>query len=160
MHYVIEQIGPRYDRQMCQIIRRVGAEYGAIGEGFGPSDAEVAHLSAHYGGTAKSCYLVALIDGEVVGGCGIAAFNSSARVCELRKLFIASQHRGAGIGRALAQRCLSFAVSQGYQQCYLDTLSGMQAAISLYQALGFRRLDAPLDGSLHGGCDVWMLKAL
>ncbi|EGA69497.1 putative acetyltransferase [Vibrio sinaloensis DSM 21326] len=34
----------------------------------------------------------------------------------------------------------------------------MESAIKLYERLGFHHLDQPLEGTEHGGCDVWMLK--
>jgi len=36
----------------------------------------------------------------------------------------------------------------------------MKPAINLYLQLGFERLEEPLDGAVHDGCDVWMLKYL
>lgn len=143
-----------------EIILQVGKEFGAIGEGFGPSDAEVAQMSQHYLAEQRNRYFVAELDEEIVGGGGIAAFNHSADTCELRKLFILPQGRGQGVGRQLSQACLAFAKEQGYSRCYLDTLSNMDAAIALYHSLGFERLTQPLDGTIHNGCDVAMLKTL
>lgn len=156
----IFEITQQYDKQICDIIKAVGAEHGAIGEGYGPSDPEVIAMSQHYNAQTKSCYLVASVNGEIMGGCGIAAFAGSHKTCELRKLFLLPQSRGLGLGNALAKACLAFASQQGYQQCYLDTLSTMQAAIILYEKLGFKRLSAPLFGTEHSACDVWMLKEL
>ncbi len=160
MSYTIEDISPEYDDVICQIIKRIGAEHGAIGDGFGPSDSEVLNMSQHYFKLSKSLYLIAKINGEVVGGCGIASFNNSNEICELRKLFLLPQSRGLGIGKALTQQCLNFSISQGYTNCYLDTLSNMKSAIALYEKLGFKHLNKPLDGTVHNGCDVWMLKQL
>lgn len=158
--FEIQPIQPEQDAAIARIIRSVGAEYGAIGEGFGPSDAEVAAMSQYYREENASRYLVATLNGEVVGGCGIASFAGSRKTCELKKLFLLNQGRGLGMGKALTMQCLQYAREQGYTQCYLDTLSGMQAAIALYEKLGFVHLDHPLGGTIHGGCDVWMLKNL
>ncbi len=160
MTYTIQEICPEFDHAICGIIKKIGREYGAIGEGFGPSDAEVLNMSRHYNREAKSLYLLAMIDDRVIGGCGIASFKGSDDVCELRKLFLLPESRGLGIGKELTQRCLEFALSQGYKQCYLDTLSNMKSAIALYEKLGFRHLDKPFDGTIHCGCDVWMIKEL
>ncbi len=160
MTYKIEEIRPEFDDAICQIIKETGAEYGAVGEGFGPADAEVLHMSQYYNRADKSLYLIATIDDQVIGGCGIAAFDGREDVCELRKLFLLPASRGLGIGRALTQQCLDFALTQGYTQCYLDTLSNMTSAIALYEKLGFEFLDKPFGGTIHGGCDVWMLKQL
>ncbi len=160
MSYEIQSIQPRHDLQVCEIIKKVGAEFGAIGDGFGPSDPEVEAMSQYYKSADSSCYLVATIDDAIVGGSGIAAFNGSKEVCELRKLFLLPENRGLGLGKKLTEDCLAFAKSKGYQQCYLDTLTSMKSAIFLYEKLGFIHLDKPLAGTIHGGCDVWMLKDL
>ncbi|MDY7220478.1 GNAT family N-acetyltransferase [Denitrificimonas sp. JX-1] len=160
MGYEIQEIQAKYNAKICAIIKRVGQEFGAIGEGFGPSDPEVNAMSEHYTDSTSSKYLVAIVNNDIVGGGGIAPFNGSADVCELRKLFLLPESRGLGIGKKLTEECLAYAKSKGYKQCYLDTLKSMTSAISLYERLGFKHLDAPLEGTIHGGCDVWMLKAL
>lgn len=156
----IEPIRAEHDAEICTIIQTVGAEFGAIGDGFGPSDAEVLAMSQHYTADQHSLYLVALLNGKIVGGGGIAPFQGSHQTCELKKLFLLPESRGLGIGKQLVQRCLEFATQQGFTQCYLDTLSSMTGAIGLYERMGFTHLDRPLDGTEHGGCDVWMLKTL
>lgn len=160
MTILIEPIQAQHNSEICKIIKSVGKEFGAIGEGFGPSDAEVDAMSEHYTLDKNSLYLVASIDGKIVGGCGLAPFQGSESTCELKKLFLLPKSRGLGLGKQLTERCLAFAESQGFSQCYLDTLKSMTSAIKLYESLGFNHLDKPLDGTEHGGCDVWMLKTL
>ncbi|CAM3651736.1 GNAT family N-acetyltransferase [Rheinheimera salexigens] len=160
MSYVIEQIKPEHDVNIALIIKQVGAEFGAIGEGFGPSDPEVDAMSQHYNDASASRYFVASIKGNIVGGSGVAAFNGSNQVCELRKLFLLAESRGLGIGKKLTEDCLAYAKAKGYKQCYLDTLSNMTSAIALYEKLGFSHLEKPLAGTIHNGCDVWMIKQL
>ena len=149
-------IDSHHDQAICQIIKSVGAEFGAIGDGFGPSDAEVLNMSQHYCATKRSGYFIVEQNGIVLGGGGIAPFAGSAERCELRKVFLSSTARGLGIGRQLVAHCLQFAREMGYQQCYLDTLHTMSGAIALYEKLGFEHLPAPLAGTEHNGCDVWM----
>jgi putative acetyltransferase len=160
MTVLIEPISPEQDAEICAIIKAVGAEFGAVGEGFGPSDPEVDAMSKHYVSDSKSLYLVATLNGKIVGGCGLAQFNNSEQVCELKKLFLLPESRGLGLGKTLSEQCLSFAAAQGFKACYLDTLSSMTSAIKLYEKLGFEHLDKALDGTEHGKCDVWMLKQL
>lgn len=160
MDFKITPISKQYDATVGDIIKAVGAEHSAIGEGFGPSDPEVTCMSEHYHDDNRGLYLVALIDGKVVGGCGIAQFADDEKVCELRKLFLLPESRGLGLGKTLTESCLAYAKSKGYLQCYLDTLSNMQPAIRLYEGLGFKHLTQPLAETEHSGCDVWMLKAI
>jgi len=157
-NFQLVAIQEKHDQAISDVITKTGAEFGAIGEGFGPSDEEVSQMSKFYQASAKSLYLVALIDDQVVGGCGIAPFETSNEVCELRKLFLLPDSRGSGIGQALTEQCLHFAKQQGFNQCYLDTCSNMTTAITLYNKLGFNHLSQPLAGTVHGGCNVWMLK--
>lgn len=160
MNYDIKEIKPLHDSKVCAIIKKVAEEYGAIGEGFGSSDPEVTAMSQHYKDESASRYLVATVKGNIVGGSGIGAFNGSHDVCELRKLFLLSESRGLGLGKKLTETCLDYAKSKGYTRCYLDTLISMKSAISLYEKLGFTHLDKPLEGTIHHGCDIWMLKEL
>ncbi|WGY46745.1 MULTISPECIES: GNAT family N-acetyltransferase [unclassified Vibrio] len=153
-------ISAEFDPSIGDIIQKVGAEFGAIGEGFGPSDAEVTQMSHYYRLDNGWGYWVATLNGDVVGGGGIAPFNGSDSVCELRKLFLLPQSRGHGLGKRLAEQCLTYARQQGFRECYLDTLSTMTSAVRLYEALGFQHLSAPMPGTEHNGCDVWMLKQL
>ena len=160
MHYKIREIKPEDDEQICNIIKKVGAEYGAIGDGFGPSDPEVRCMSQHYNNANNALYLIATMDNQLIGGGGTAAFHGSKEICELRKLFLLPKSRGLGIGKELTQNCLEYARSLNFTQCYLDTLSSMKSAIGLYENLGFKHLQCPLDDTIHGGCDVWMIKNL
>ncbi|WP_194435256.1 GNAT family N-acetyltransferase [Vibrio fluminensis] len=160
MSLIVKPIVAEQNQEICNIIKVVGAEFGAIGEGFGPSDAEVEAMSQYYTEENKSLYLVATLDGKVVGGCGLAPFSGSDEVCELKKLFLLPQSRGLGLGKQLTLDCLKFAKQQGFSQCYLDTLSSMKSAIALYEKVGFQHLSAPIESTIHGGCDVWMIKQL
>ncbi len=160
MQLSIQPISSTQDQAMADIIRSVGEEFGAIGEGFGPSDDEVSSMSAHYHQEQGSIYLVASIDDVVVGGCGIAPFADYNDVCELKKLFVLPKYRALGLGRKLTEQCLQFAQQQGYQRVYLDTLSSMLAAIKMYEKMDFVHLEKPLAGTIHNGCDVWMVKTL
>lgn len=73
-------ISAKFDKPMCDIIQRVGAEFGAIGDGFGPSDAEVVNMSAYYRLDNRWGYWLVTLDDELVGGGGIAPFNDSESV--------------------------------------------------------------------------------
>ncbi|WP_220719497.1 GNAT family N-acetyltransferase [Agarivorans litoreus] len=159
MSFTIHPIDASHNQAVKQLIQCGGREFGAIGEGFGPSDPEVEAMSLNYSEPQRG-YWVALQQNQVVGCGGIAELDDASKTCELRKLFVNPQCRGQGIGKTLAQHCLQEAKLRGYQQCYLDTLSTMESAIALYQSLGFYRLSEPFVNSIHSGCDVWMMKTL
>jgi|GEM_PF-3451429 len=72
MHCEIRNIRPEDDKYICHIIKTVGAEFCAIGDGFGPSDEEVECMSQHYKGADNALYLVAVKDNLLIGEGGIA----------------------------------------------------------------------------------------
>jgi len=160
LDYTLRSIEAADDGEICRIIKAVGAEFGAIGEGFGPSDPEVLSMSRHYHKAANRLYLVATIDNKLMGGGGISSFHGSREICELRKVFLVQEGRNLGIGKKLTLQCLEYARAQHFRQCYLDTLSSMKSAIRLYETLGFKHLEEPLDETIHNGCNVWMIKEL
>ncbi len=150
---------PQDDAAIADIIRSVMPEFGADGPGFAIHDAEVAAMHSAYA-RPGAAYFVIERDGEVLGGGGIAALDGEPGVCELRKMYSRPALRGLGAGTALMGRCLHAARWLGYAQCYLETLTGMDAAQALYERAGFHQIDAPLGATGHFGCNRFYLRAL
>jgi len=158
--YKLRPIEARDDAAMARIIRTVMPEFGATGSGFAISDPEVDWMSQAYA-APRSAYFVIERDGVVVGGGGVAPLvGGDDGTCELRKMYFLPEARGLGAGAAMMDRCLESARGFGFSQCYLETLSGMDAAMRLYERSGFRRVQAPLGATGHGGCDSFYLRPL
>ena len=158
--FLIHPIEPRDDAAIAAIIRSVMPEFGAGGEGFAIHDAEVGAMHAAYA-KPRSAYFVLEVDDKVVGGGGIAPLeNGDADVCELRKMYFLPEARGLGAGRAMITRCLDAAREFGFKRCYLETLTGMDAAQALYRKHGFTPLCAPMGSTGHHGCDRWFIRDL
>ena len=83
--------------------------------------------------------------------------GGDADTCELRKMYFLPEARGLGAGAAMMARCLEAARDFGFARCYLETLSGMDAAMRLYERSGFRRIDAAMGATGHGGCNRFYL---
>jgi putative acetyltransferase len=151
--FLLRPISAADDAAMAQVIRTVMPEFGASGPGFAINDPEVDHLSAAYS-VPRSAYFVLVRDGKIVGGGGIAPLaGGDLDVCELRKMYILGEVRGHGQGRRLLQHCLAAARRFGYRRCYLETLTGMDAAQHLYADAGFKVLCGPLGATGHFACD-------
>ena len=60
-------------------------------------------------------------------------------VCEMKRMFIPTELRGLGIGRALADGIIADAKNAGYRLMRLDTSNRQTEAIRLYERSGFRR---------------------
>ncbi|HXD84229.1 MAG TPA: GNAT family N-acetyltransferase [Rudaea sp.] len=156
MNFTIRPIAARDDAAVAAIIRTVMPEFGADGPGFAIHDAEVGAMHAAY---AKSgcAYFVVELDEKVHGGGGVAPLDGAAGVCELRKMYFLPELRGRGAGSALIIRCLDAARELGYRQCYLETLTGMDAAQRLYQKHGFARIPAAMGSTGHFSCNRFYL---
>lgn len=78
--------------------------------------------------------------------------------CEMKRLFVLSEHTGQGCGRALAAAAVAAAQEAGYARMVLDTLDTLTAANRLYEGLGFVRRDAyyhnPLPGVVYWAKDL------
>ena len=159
-HVTIRPIEARDDAAIAAIIRRVMPEFGASGCGFAINDPEVDWMHRAYA-EPRCAYFVVERDGVLEGGGGIAPLEGGdADTCELRKMYFLPGLRGLGAGAALMQRCLDAARGFGFRYCYLETLTGMDAAMRLYERSDFRRIDAAMGATGHGGCNTFYLRAL
>lgn len=153
----IRPIQPGDDAAMAAVIRTVMPEFGAVGSGFAIADPEVDWMSRAYA-APRHAYFVLERDGRVLGGAGVAPLaGGDPDTCELRKMYFLPEARGLGAGAAMMERCLAAARGFGFARCYLETLTGMDAAMRLYERSGFRRIDAPLGATGHGGCNRFYL---
>ncbi|MGG6463498.1 GNAT family N-acetyltransferase [Solilutibacter silvestris] len=160
MSWHIRPIEARDDAAMARIIRVVMPEFGACGSGFAINDPEVDWMSRAYA-EPRHAYFVVERGGEVIGGGGMAPLvGGDPAVCELRKMYFLPEARGLGAGAAMMTICLDAARSAGFRQCYLETLTGMDAAMRLYERSGFRRIDASMGATGHGGCDIFYSREL
>ena len=150
---LIRLIEARDDNAVAAIIREVMPSFGACGAGFALSDTEVDAMSAAYA-APRSAYFVVEEEGRVLGGAGIAPLDGGAPdTCELRKMYFLPAARGRGLGERVLRRCLEQARAFGFRRCYLETLTSMDAAMKLYERIGFRRLPGPLGNTGQFSCD-------
>jgi ribosomal protein S18 acetylase RimI-like enzyme len=84
--------------------------------------------------------LLALASRAAVGCVALRPMN--VEICEMKRLYVVASYRGQRIGRRLAETAIDAACRIGYRRMRLDTLESMQAAKSLYAALGFRDIEA------------------
>ncbi len=135
-------------------------EFGASGPGFAIEDPEVDRMSAAFAGPRARYYVVEK-EGEIVGGGGFAPLvGGNVGVCELQKMYFYPAARGHGVGRRLLTQLLPEMKAEGFVTCYLETLTGMDRAASLYASFGFERLDKPMGATGHFSCNRWMAKSL
>jgi DNA-binding MarR family transcriptional regulator/GNAT superfamily N-acetyltransferase len=74
--------------------------------------------------------------GHIVGA--VFVLRKSARVAQLRLLYVEPAARGQGLGARLVDECIRFARAKGYRSLMLWTQSHLDAACRLYEARSFQ----------------------
>jgi len=157
---IIREIEARDNVAVGNLIRQVLVELGAPKVGTAYEDKSLDILSEVYE-KDNAIYFVAEIDGSIVGGAGISQLeNTTDNICELQKMYFLPEARGRGLGTKMMQKCLLTAKNLGYEKCYLETLSYMKSAVTLYEKTGFKALDESLGETGHYSCTEWMIKEL
>ncbi len=152
-------------RSQCSIEPARGPEdFGAIAELFREYVAwlavdhasrgvksELASLPGFYAPPAGELYLARGQGGLPQGCIGIRPLPR-AGACELKRLWVRPEARAAGLGRALFERGLAFAVEAGYREVYHDSLPRLAGSLALSTSSGFepteRYYDNPVPEAL------------
>jgi GNAT superfamily N-acetyltransferase len=114
---------------------------------FAGLDQELTTLPGDYA-PPRGCLLLARQGGEPAGCVGVRPLDAAD--CEMKRLFVRADYRGAGLGRKLAETAMERARRMGYRRICLDTLPTMLEARALYASLGFTPCAPYYDNSCLG----------
>lgn len=154
---MIHEIKEEDNPFIAEIIRRVMTEFGADPATTVLGEESINHMFENYQ-NPRSIYYVAKVDGRIAGGSGIKQLDGTAEnICELQRMFLLPEARGKGIGKSLIQLCVEKAKGFGYEMIYLESLTQMKDAFTLYEKTGFRKIEKPLGFTGHGGCNIFMV---
>ena len=85
-----------------------------------------------------SGFIVGRVESEAVA-CG--AFRPlEPGIAEIKRMFVAQEHRGRGYSRAILTALERMATESGYTTVWLETRPLQRAAIALYENLGYVRI--------------------
>jgi putative acetyltransferase len=156
----IREIQKEDNAQMAAIVREVLMDLGAPKVGTAYADPYLDSLFEVYD-IPRAIYFVIEKNGKILGGAGIMQLeNAEATICELQKMYFLPELRGLGFGTQLMSLCLEKARAFGFESCYIETMTYMEAALKLYRKSGFEYLEQQIGNTGHNSCEVWMLKKL
>lgn len=104
--------------------------------------------------SANSIFLVAELDGQIVG-CAGAEIDSNA--AEIQTVSVDPAHHGRGFGTKLFAELLAAIRARGATMAYLEVRTGNTPAIDLYEKFGFRVM-ASLENFYHNENALVMFK--
>ena len=84
--------------------------------------------------------LLAKVNGMPAGVVGLRPLLDDG-ICEMKRLWVAPDFNGMGLGRLLCEHFMAVGRRLGYSRVRLDTVARAEAANHLYKALGFKEIE-------------------
>jgi ribosomal protein S18 acetylase RimI-like enzyme len=135
---------------LSQLFRAYAASL-PIDLGYQGFDGELAALPGKYAPPSGALLIARDASGEALGCVAMRPLETPG-ICEMKRLYVAPEGRGRGLGKALALAIIDAARAAGHSDMLLDTLPTMHDAQALYRALGFREIapyyDTPIEGTV------------
>lgn len=116
-------------------------------------DAELAGLPGQYApphGALLLAWPDPPEDADTATGCVALRPLPVEGCCEMKRLYVAPDGRGLGLGRALVAAVVAAAEDAGYREIRLDTLPTMTDAMALYARMGFVDIPAYYETPVAG----------
>lgn len=114
-------------------------------------ETEMAAMPGKYAPPGGELFVARHENGQPIGCVGLRALDIPGG-CEMKRLYVAPEGRGLGLGKALCLQLVADARRIGYRTLYLDTLATMTNAQALYRRLGFEEIapyyETPVPGTI------------
>jgi GNAT superfamily N-acetyltransferase len=135
---------------------------GFIRESDGPLDPALVDIEAEIAAGPPAdlappdgVLLLARVAGDAAGLGGVRHLDTE--VAEVKSMYVAPGHRGAGLGRRIIAELERIARDRGCRASRLDTSSYLTPAVALYRAAGYREV---ADYNGNPKADLWFERRL
>ena len=147
--FEISVFRPEHASRFTELNRRWLDEYDLME----PSEeGQLADPQAHFVDSGGQIFVA--LDGDQVIGTS-AVLPHGFEEFELAKLTVSSEFRGQGVARRLVERCIAYARERGARRVVLLSNSQLQAALRLYESMGFAYATVP-ESAQYESADVCM----
>ncbi len=119
------------------------------------TDADLADIEGFYSEGTGFFDVLVNADDQIWGT--VAIHRSEDDLCELRKMYLAEEARGRGLGRRLVDHAIDRAREMGFKRMWLETADSLKTARKLYESYGFRVFEPPHKSAR---CDFAMIRIL
>jgi len=158
--YKIRKITPADNAAIATLVKYNLKEHGLDIPGTAYFDPCLVDLYSFYTGRDGCGYYVVTDEtGKVLGGIGFDRVDFIPDGVELQKLYLDDSVKGKGLGRFLVNFIEDRMREAGLKRSYLETHSNLQAAIHMYEKLGYVRIERPTEVA-HGTMDHFYIKEL
>lgn len=133
--------GPRIQSLVFGVLREYGLEPDPAG-----TDTDLLDVEGFYQAGGGMFEVVEDESGRLLGTVGLWVRGDGS--CELRKMYLAAEARGQGLGKQLLERAIAHARRAGCRRVDLETAGVLKEAIALYTRYGFKPVALPA----HAAC--------
>lgn len=155
------ELTPDHDLALADLIRINLKKHHLDIPGTVYYDDNLNHLSDFYLSDPADRYYYVMTDDsdKLIGGIGLAKFEFFEDCCELQKLYLADEVKGAGYSYKLISLIEDKARELGYKRIYLETHDNLAAAIHVYEKCGYKEIEKPA-GIVHATMNRFFVKEL
>ena len=157
----IGELKPEYDQELADLIRVNLKKHKLDIPGTVYFDDNLNHLSDFYldDHGRRYYYIVTDDNDKLIGGIGLAELEFFDECCELQKLYLADEVKGAGLSYKMISLIEEKAKELGYKRMYLETHDNLAAAIHVYEKSGFKEIEKP-KAVVHSTMNRFFIKEL
>lgn len=158
--YKLRPIQEKDNTAVAALIRNNLKRHGLDIPGTAYFDPHIDRFYDFYAGRTGCGYYV-LVDStdQVVGGIGFDTIDPVNKVAELQKMYLDDSVKGNGLGYVLISFVEERMKEVGIRTSYLETHTNLQAAIHVYEKMGYQAIKRP-EAVGHSTMDHFYIKEL